>query len=238
MKKFDTNVFIKKSKEVHGNKYDYSLTNYINSHDRVKIICSKHGVFEQMPYHHLNGNGCSVCARNKKSSNEDFIKKSIQIHDNKYDYSLVNYINQYTKIKIICPKHGIFEQIPKDHLNKCGCPKCVGRTIKFDDLKDEFISIHGDKYEYFEDSFVGKSFKMKIRCKLHDYIFYQYVDNHLKGWGCPKCSKRYNYTNEEFIKICKNIHNNKYDYSLTNYSGANFLIKIICPKHDVFQQTF
>ena len=236
MNKLSTDIFIERSIEIHNNKYDYSLVNYVDSHTKVRIICPNHGIFEQMPYHHINGSGCSICAKHKKGTNEDFIKKSIEIHNNKYDYSLVNYINQYVKIQIVCPIHGIFEQTPKNHLNKCGCPKCVGRNIEFDDLKDEFVNIHGNKYEYYKDSFIGKSFKMKIKCKLHDYIFYQYVDNHLKGWGCPKCSKRYNYTTDEYIKICDDVHNYKYDYSLTNYTKADNMIKIICLKHGIFKQ--
>ena len=54
-----------------------------------------------------------------------FIEKAKIVHGNKYDYSLIEYKNNYTKIKIICPIHGIFEQIPYAHTsNKSGCPKC------------------------------------------------------------------------------------------------------------------
>jgi len=54
----------------------------------------------------------------------EFIKKAEKIHGNLYNYSKVKYINSKTKIKIICRKHGVFEQNPKDHLYKQGCPIC------------------------------------------------------------------------------------------------------------------
>ena len=115
----DTNTFIKKVKQIHGNKYDYSLVEYTNSKTKVKIICNEHGIFEQLlnsHYHH----GCKKCGdknRTKKIKLTDFIKKAKEMHGNKYDYSLVEYINNKTKVKIICLDHGIFEQIPQHHYN-------------------------------------------------------------------------------------------------------------------------
>jgi len=122
MKKLTTIDFIEKSINIHGNKYDYSLVEYVGSKMKVKIICRIHGVFEQIPTHHLNGVGCSG---NKKYTTEEFIKKATKIHNNRYDYSLVDYINTNTKVKIICKKHGIFEQTPKKHLKGQECPKCI-----------------------------------------------------------------------------------------------------------------
>jgi hypothetical protein len=121
---FDNETFIKKSKIIHGDKYDYSLVNYINTETKVKIICQKHGEFQQTPHNHLNGNSCPSCVKNKKLSTNDFIEKSKKIHNDKYDYSLVNYINYKTKVKIICPEHGLFEQKSDIHLSGCGCSKC------------------------------------------------------------------------------------------------------------------
>jgi len=61
----------------------------------------------------------------KEKIKDKFIKKSNILHNNKLDYSLVEYVNSLTKAKIICPKHGVFEQIPSSHLNSNGCNKCV-----------------------------------------------------------------------------------------------------------------
>jgi hypothetical protein len=104
--------FIKKANLKHNNKYNYSLVDYINNKNKVKIICPIHDVFEQSPNDHLTGNGCSLCG-NKNLNKEFFIKKAKLKHGDRYDYSLVEYINNKTKVKIICPLHGVFEQAPK-----------------------------------------------------------------------------------------------------------------------------
>ena len=93
-----TDIFIKKSKLIHNDKYDYSKVNYIHSKKKVMIICSEHGIFEQIPSGHLSGKGCYSCYGNKKSDNRTFISNSKLIHNNKYDYSLVNIINRQVRI--------------------------------------------------------------------------------------------------------------------------------------------
>ena len=127
--KYNTETFIEKAKEIHGDKYDYSLVKYIGAHDIIKIICLKHGIFEQKAFAHLQNYGCQICGNNKKLTKEIFIKKAKEIHGDKYDYSLSEYKNSHTKIKIICPKHGIFEQKPNNHLSKQDCYKC-GEIIR------------------------------------------------------------------------------------------------------------
>jgi len=123
-KKLTTEEFIEKAKLIHGNKYDYSLTNYINDLSKIKVICLIHGEFMVKAGNHLRGDRCSRCTNNKKLTTEEFIEKAKLIHGNKYDYSITEYIKQSKKIKIICNIHGEFEQNPNNHLNNNGCPKC------------------------------------------------------------------------------------------------------------------
>lgn len=123
-----TQNFLSKAKSIHKDKYDYSLVNYTNNKTKVKIICPIHGCFDQIPHHHINGNNCPKCSiqtrKLKRSTPPDiFIQQSNIKHNNKFDYSLIEYINNRTKIKIICPIHGIFDQTPNDHLHG-GCLKC------------------------------------------------------------------------------------------------------------------
>ena len=125
-----TEEFIKKAKKVHGDEYNYSKVEYKNNHDKVCIICPKHGEFWQRPDGHLQGRGCHKCKNEKLSklhtkSKEIFIKQAKIAHENKYDYSKVKYVNNSTKICIICPEHGEFWQMPKEHLKGQGCPKCA-----------------------------------------------------------------------------------------------------------------
>ena len=121
----NTEEFIKRAKEVHGDKYDYFKVNYINSKTKVCIICPIHGEFWQSPDNHLHGKKCPLCShRSFKYTTNEWIKLANIIHYEKYDYSKVNYINAKTKVCIICKEHGEFWQIPKHHLNGCGCPSC------------------------------------------------------------------------------------------------------------------
>jgi len=122
--------FIMRATEVHGYKYDYSKVTYKNSKTKIEIICPKHGVFRQTPVHHLNGKGCRYCVPDKlsmlfRSTKGDFVNRAIIKHGDKYDYSLVEYRNAHKKIKIVCPKHGVFVQEPNSHIQGNGCPRCA-----------------------------------------------------------------------------------------------------------------
>jgi very-short-patch-repair endonuclease len=122
--------WLEKANLVHGNKYDYSLVDYLNSKSKVKIICSKHGIFEQVATEHTRGKGCRKCAyeKNGEACRLDpnlFIKKCKEVHNIIYDYSKVEYINAITKVEIICKKHGSFLQRPDLHLSGSGCPRCM-----------------------------------------------------------------------------------------------------------------
>ena len=127
----DTELFISKSREVHGNKYDYSKVEYIDSKTKVCIICPEHGEFWQAPAKHLYGRGCPKCANKKRKDAQtitysDFLNKVKKVHNNKYYYPINNdFDNMHSKIKVICPKHGEFMQLAYDHLAGHGCPKCA-----------------------------------------------------------------------------------------------------------------
>ena len=132
-KKFTHNEFVKKVNIVHNNFYDYSKTIYVNSSSKVEIICPLHGSFWQTANSHLQGFECKICAYKKlskilSSNITDFIIKAKNIHGSKYNYSKVIYKNNKTKIIIICPIHGEFEQTPDRHLQGNGClTNTVGR---------------------------------------------------------------------------------------------------------------
>lgn len=189
-----TEEFIKKAKDVHGDKYDYTKANYIDCNTKVCIICPEHGEFWQSPRCHLRGRGCSLCSKNKKLTTEEFIKKSRKIHGDKYDYSKVNYVNNHTKVCIICPEHGEFWQKPMSHLEGHGCVKCYAQDCadRFSFTTEEFIEkarvIHGDKYDYSKVKYVNSYTKVCIICPKHGE-FWQEPHWHLKGGGCPVCKE-------------------------------------------------
>ena len=122
--------FIHKATLIHGVRYSYDEVNYVNSATKVKIVCSHHGPFEQRPNNHLDGAGCKSCATEangdaQRATVEDFISKATEKHGSEYSYDEVDYVNNCTKVKIVCQAHGPFEQEPSSHLHGAGCPSCA-----------------------------------------------------------------------------------------------------------------
>ena len=158
--RYTTEQWIEKAINVHGDKYDYSESEYVNSQTMIGIICPYHGIFYQKPYSHLLGHGCAACSLEEQSyTNETFADKANEIHNFKYDYSEVNYVNHYTEVVIICPEHGRFRQRPDVHLRGYGCSLCSRgkNTSKGEKEVLEFIkSIYsGEVLENTRD-FIGK----------------------------------------------------------------------------------
>ena len=170
----------------------------------------------------------------KRLTTEQFIEKARKIHGNKYDYSKVKYINNITRVIIICPKHGEFLQTPNDHLDGCGCSKCGGvKKSNTNDFIAQSKKIHGDKYDYSKVEYINNKTPVCIICPVHGE-FWQKPNDHLGGHGCSKCSGTKKLTTEEFIKKAKEIHGDKYDYSKVEYKDNKTKVCIICPKHGEF----
>jgi Zn finger protein HypA/HybF involved in hydrogenase expression len=193
MKKLTKEEFIERSNKIHKNCYDYSLVEYENVMKKVIIICHKHGKFEQTPLNHLNGHICKKCSREivavKQRKDIEFIEKSNIKYNNKYDYSLVEFINRTTKVRIICPIHGEFLSTPTNHLNRNGCSKCSKYELRKDN-KLKFIEksnfIHNGIYDYSHVEYISDKVKVKIVCSKHGE-FEQQPNTHLNGVGCPTC---------------------------------------------------
>jgi len=129
MKKLTTEEVIDRLKSVHGDKYDYSKLVYVGAKTKILVVCPKHGDFYTILDKHINGGNCPKCASNQyhldfKKTTKEFIVEANKTHGNKYDYSKVNYVNNKTKIDIICPTHGVFKQRPDSHINGNGCSMC------------------------------------------------------------------------------------------------------------------
>ena len=184
----NTMTFVKKSKIIHDNVYNYDKVNYINNSTKVIITCYKHGDFEQQPNSHLIGSGCPSCFGTKLSNTKEFIENSNRIHNNKYQYNKSKYISSKSKITITCSKHGDFEQRVKDHLRGSGCKKCknslgenkLERILRenniifegqywFEDLKDK-------NYLHFDIGVLDDNKKLKYLIEFNGAQHYQYVE--------------------------------------------------------------
>lgn len=245
--KITKEVFIERSKKIHGNRYDYSKVEYKGAEEPVCIICPVHGEFWQKPRNHMLGNGCQACFATPKSNTEEFISKARKVYGDKYDYSKVDYQGNKIKVCIICPKHGEWWVTPNNFLRGSECPECYG-TPKYSN--EEFIKkarkVHGNKYDYSLVEYDGNKKKVRIICPVHGE-FSQSAASHMKGSGCPICAGyiRYNrgseghfkYDRDSFIKKCLETHKIKYDYSKVSFKKSTEKICIICPKHGEFWQT-
>jgi len=246
VQKLSIDTFIMRSKEVHGDTYDYSKVIMNGVDHPVTIVCSIHGEFQQTPWRHYAAkNGCSNCGVIKRADSnrytlDYFIKTANEVHRDAYDYTKVKYINSQTYVTITCKKHGDFEQIPASHLQGCGCKLC-GQILSHDKQRksiDEFIieakKVHGDLYDYSQSKWNSCKDPIVIICKIHGE-FEQNPQNHLKGYGCKRCTFVYNL--DDFVLEAKKVHGNLYDYSLSIYDKSRNPVKIICKKCGVFEQS-
>ena len=206
----NTEEFIKQANQIHKGLYIYTKVKYVNYSTKVCIICPEHGDFWQTPGDHLRGYGCPKCGveevKKKTSSNTgEFIEKAKKVHGDRYDYSKVDYVNNHTKVCIICPEHGEFWQGPVGHLRGRGCPKCGGRLIS---NTQEFIQkadeIHNKKYVYEKTEYVTAKNKVCITCPKHG-DFWQTPNTHLSGCGCPKCNHSISNPEDEINKFINDV---------------------------------
>lgn len=249
-KKYNTEIFIEKAKEIHGDKYDYSLVEYVCYKKKVKIICKKHNnIFEQSIEKHIfRKHGCPECSTKKLKTTDIFIKQAIEIHGDKYNYDLVEYIRARSKVKILCFIHGVFEQTPSKHLSGQQCPLCSDyeNGQYFSMGKKNFIKRskikHEDKYDYSLVEYTNAHVKVKIICHEHG-IFKQVPNAHLHaGQGCPRCKESrgeikishflssigIRFTRQKTFKKCRNKRKLSFDFFLQDH---NILIEFQGNQH-------
>lgn len=180
----------------------------------------------------------------KRMSKQEFIDIASDLHKNKYDYSEVDYINSQTKVKIKCPIHGYFFQIPASHiLNRTGrgCNQCAKkeRGLKYRLTTEQFIEkakqVHGDRYDYSKVNYIGTGNYVTIICHDHGE-FFQTPHSHIgQKSGCPKCkSEKHSILNtmdkDTFIRKSIEKNGNIYDYSKVDYINSETKVSIICHK--------
>ena len=236
-KRFTTEDFIKKAKKVHGNKYDYSKVEYVNSRTKVCIICPEHGEFWQRANHHLQGSICPKCANNKNGTRkrfttQEFIKKAKEVHGDKYDYSKVEYKNNFTKVCIICPEHGEFWQTPCGHIhNMQGCPNCI--KSKLQNYIESFLKEEKLKFVT-EKSFDWMFYKnnMKLDFYLSDYNIA------IECQGGQHFIPVKKFGGENTLKETVKRDNCKYDLCIKNNTDILYIIPYAYRNNEIFQKYY
>lgn len=185
--KLDNNVFIKRAKKIHKEKYTYNKVNYLNNKTKVIITCIEHGDFEQMPSKHLSSKqGCPKCAMHSISINK-FIEMGNIVHNNIYNYDETIIINNNKKTNISCKIHGSFMQTPYKHLKGQGCPNCFLKKLSTGySFIEKAEQKHSGLYNYQYVDYINSQTKIIIECKKHG-CFMQLPNSHLRGQGCPVC---------------------------------------------------
>ena len=212
-KSFTSTQFIDKANIIHDNKYNYNKTEFVSSREKLIITCPIHGDFIQRASAHINGQGCKQCrnilvGKRFAHTPEQFIADCNKLHKNKYDYSKSLYINDKTKIIIICPIHGEFSQTPSCHKKGTGCERCgvIQRGIDLRINKEKFIQraieLHGDCFDYSNSQCTNSHDYVIIKCNNCLKEFKQLAYSHINiGNGCPNClSSKREFELKDFIK--------------------------------------
>jgi len=247
-----TSTFIEDAIAIHGSTYDYSKSEYISCDKKIIIICKKHGEFKITPTHHFNKIGCAKCGTERAAdlhrlTQEQFISKAISIHNIRYDYCKVNYIDNRIKVIIICSEHGEFTQTPGNHLRGSGCDKCSHKQsglllrLTLDEFIEKSHRIHKNKYDYSKVIYDTGNTIIEIICPEHG-LFKQKAAGHLNGYGCTPCgyldvSVATRYTQDEIIERFKSSHGERYDYKDVVYNTSHDNVMIHCNKHGIFHQS-
>jgi Zn ribbon nucleic-acid-binding protein len=250
-KKKTLTEFIEKANLIHQNKFSYEKVVYINSHSKIEITCPEHGGFIQKPYSHINGQECNKCKGGVKYTAEEFIEKSKSNNGTKFSYLNINYVNSRTPIEIYCNKHKkYFKVTPHSHLlNNSGCDICTTEKLYKNNTQrktpEQFLidlkKVHGNKYNYEKVNYRLSRKKIVVTCLKHG-DFETNANNFIMGANCPVCSLENRedprtITQEQFIKIARGVHSNKYSYDMTKYKKSHTKVIVTCKIHGDFNTT-
>ncbi len=236
--------FIRKAQAMpEHSKCRYDKVDYQGSDKPVTITCIDHGDFGQIANQHLSGSSCPTCAGNIRKTTDEFVIQASVVHSNKYGYDKVMYINSNTHVTITCPEHGDFQQTPQHHLSGQGCIRCTHTNpYTLETFVEKVKQVHKEvQYDYSASVYNGINEPITIVCLLHGE-FTQSAHSHLNGCGCPACGRLRTiagktHTTQKFIARAQAIHENRWDYSLTDYKSAKTKVVILCKDHGEFQQT-
>lgn len=233
--------FREEGKRIHGDKYDYTLSEYIKFHTKISIFCRKcKHYFEQTPANHLlQGSNCPYCVGHMQKTTEQFIIDSINLHGSKYNYSKTKYIKRHEMVTLICSiDNHEFRQSAGNHLHPYeGCEKCANRNkaeqkrFPMELFFEQAEAVHGNKFTYFKETYIDRNTILKVKCNGCGEIYWPMAYRHLLH-GCKLC-----YTiqrgitlitsQKQYINEAIKIHGDAYDYKYSVFNGntKNIIVK-------------
>lgn len=232
-------------------EYDFSNTLYQGSKRKLKVGCPKHGEFERLAGTLLRGCKCPYCnreeARRRYSKSLDTFLKEVKLIHPEYDFSKVEYINNNTKVEVICKEHGSFYSTPSHLLMGCKCIKCANIKIGLNQQmsKEEYLERVYKKLKevnptlkVYEDTFINKQSKITIECEVHGVMEIEALTLEQNKLGCPKCgkirgSKKLRIPYETFLKKANKKFKGKFTYLEETYEGSSVKMKAICSQHGI-----
>lgn len=142
----------------------------------------------------IEGKGKFGIIMSRKSTREEFIKKSQKVHGDKYNYAKAVYNGREKKVCIVCPIHGEFFQLAGNHMSGSTCRQCSylersnRRKLGLSEMIRRATLVHGNKYNYSFFKYTNIMTKGVIVCSDHGEFLQSFNDHIHSQAGCPKCS--------------------------------------------------
>ena len=212
--------------------YDLPVEDYVNNSTKIKHKCSKGHVYNQRPSDHLHGQGCPRCKGGVSYSSLDYYN---ECKSKELDLPIEDYINGSTKIKHICKQGHIYEQVPRNHLQGQGCPRC---SKKHSYTPKEYCDLCKEKgYDLPVEDYINTKTKIKHKCSK-GHLYEQTPSKHLSGQGCPICAfknkgNKQRKTSKAYYNECKK---RGLDLPIESYVNNKTRIKHKCPKGHIYYQ--
>lgn len=205
----------------HGNTYSYNPSSYAGNTSLVTITCNIHGDFKQVANKHIKGQCCPSCNNERRSLNmrgdyDKFVTDANSIHNNRYDYNKVTFVNDKTPVTIVCDKHGEFNQTPSAHKKGSGCPECAVSGYKSDQAGFIYVLTSNDLFKVGITNRVGntrvheistgskRKFKVALKVRFTDGKIPQSVEQDVLKYlraNYKRTEDKFNGSSECFVNV-------------------------------------